>query len=257
MPSCSLVIGMYTTGLVLLSDQLALRRAVDVIANNVANSGTTGFKREGVQFETYVMRTTPTQSTNYVYDRATYRDVSPGTISKTGNPLDLAIEGPGYFEVMTPQGIQYTRNGAFRTDHQGQLVTSSGHVVLTDGGQGVTFPEDAFDITVSRDGYITCQSGTTSSRTEMGKLAFVKFENAAALNPTDGSLLSTTQLPTSAASDGAILQGAREDSNVKPVLEITDLIQIQRAYERASKLVGDENRRLSEAIDKLSQTSSA
>jgi len=252
-----MVFGMYTTGLVLLSDQLALRRAVDVVANNIANSGTTGFKREGVQFETYVMRTTPAQSTNYVYDRATYRDSTPGTISHTGNPLDLAIQGAGYFEVMTPQGIQYTRNGAFRTDRAGQLVTSSGQVVLTDGGQGITFPEDAYDITVSKDGYITCQSGTTSSRTEMGKLAFVKFDNDAAMKPTEGSLLSTTQTPIPAASSGAILQGAREDSNVKPVLEITDLIQIQRAYERASNLIGDENRRLREAIDKLSQTSSA
>ncbi len=248
---------MYTTNLVLLSDQLSLRRAVDIIANNVANSSTTGFKREGIQFDTYIARTSPKHATSYVYDRATYRDSTPGTISKTGNPLDLAIQGAGYFEVMTPQGIQYTRNGAFRLDSQGQLVTSSGQLVLSDGGQGVIFPEDAYDITISKDGYITCQSGTTSSRTELGKLAFVKFENDSAMKPTNGSLLTTTQTPQSAAIDSAIVQNAREDSNVKPVLEITDLIQIQRAYERASNLIGDENRRLTEAIGKLSQTTSA
>ncbi len=233
---------------------MALQRAVDVIANNVANSSTTGFKREGIQFETYLARTTPTQSTSYVYDRATFRDSTPGTISSTGNPLDLAIQGDGYFEVMTPHGVQYTRNGAFRTDNQGQLVTSSGQLVLSDGGQGITFPEDAFDITVSGDGYITVQSGTSSSRTELGKLALVKFENDAAMMPTNGSLLTTAQTPVPVVGN-AIVQGAKEDSNVKPVLEITDLIQIQRAYERASNLIREENRRLSDAISKLSQTS--
>ena len=244
---------MFTTSLVLLSDQMALQRSVDVVANNIANSGTTGFKREAVQFETYLSRPTPKQSTSFVYDRATYRDASPGTITSTGNPLDLAIQGSGYFQIQTPQGTQYTRNGAFRTDNQGQIVTSGGLPVLTDGGQPITLPEDARDITISGDGTVTAQTGTATSRAQLGRIAVVKFENDAALQPTNASLLTTTQAATPVTGN-AIVQGAIEDSNVKPVLEITDLIRMQRAYEQATNLVAQENTRLKSAIETLSQT---
>jgi len=244
---------MFSTGLVLLSDQMALQRSVDVIANNIANSNTTGFKRQGVQFETYISRPSPRQSTSFVYDRATYRDTTPGTISTTGNPLDLAIQGDGYFQVQTAQGIQYTRDGAFRTDNQGQLVTSTGLPVLSDAGQAITLPEDARDITISGDGTVTAQTGTATSRAQLGKIGIVKFENDVAMVPTNSGLLTTPQLPTQITSN-VIVQGAIEDSNVKPVLEITNLIKIQRAYEQATNLVSLENSRLSAAIDKLSQT---
>jgi flagellar basal-body rod protein FlgF len=246
---------MFSTSLVLLSDQMALERSVDVIANNIANSSTTGFKREGIQFETYLSRPSPSQSTSYVYDRATYRDTTPGTITTTGNPLDLAIQGAGYFQIQTPQGVQYTRDGAFRTDNQGQIVTSSGQPVLDDGGQAITLPDDARDITVSGDGFITLQTGTSTSRAQLGKLGIVKFDDDEAVTPTSNGLLTTTQAP-SPVEGNPIIQGAIEDSNVKPVLEITDLIRIQRAYEQATNLLGQENSRLSNAIDKLSQSSS-
>jgi flagellar basal-body rod protein FlgF len=245
---------MFTTSLVLLSDQMALQRSVDVIANNIANSSTTGFKRQGIQFETYISRPSPSQSTKFVYDRATFRDITPGTIASTGNPLDLAIQGTGYFQIQTPQGVQYTRDGAFRTDNQGQIVTSTGFPVLSDGGQAITLPDDARDITISGDGFITAQTGTSTSRAQLGKLGIVKFDNDEAVTPASNGLLTTTQTP-GPVGGSPIVQGAIEDSNVKPVLEITDLIRIQRAYEQASNLVGQENGRLSNAIDKLSQVS--
>jgi len=244
---------MFTTSLVLLSDQIALQRSVDVIANNVANSNTTGFKRQGIQFETYVSRPTPKQVTNFVFDRATFRDTTPGTIASTGNPLDLAIQGDGYFQVQTPQGVQYTRNGAFRTDSEGQIVTSTGLPVLSDGGQAIALPEDASDVTIAGDGTVTAKTGTATSRAQLGKIGIVKFDNNEALFPTSSSLLTTSQAPIP-ITDNVIVQGAVEDSNVNPVLEITNLILIQRAYERAANLIGQENSRLTTAIDKLSQT---
>ena len=244
---------MFTASLVLLSDQMAMQRSVDVVANNIANGSTTGFKREGIQFNTYLSQPSTKQSTSFVYDRATYRDTDPGTISSTGNPLDLAIQGAGYFQVQTPQGTQYTRNGAFRTDNQGQLVTSSGLPVLSDAGQPVTLPEDVRDITISGDGFITAQVGTGSSRAQLGKIGVVSFANDQQVIPAGNGLLSTTQAPTPVTGN-AIVQGAIEESNVKPVSEITDLIRLQRAYEQASNLIGSENTRLTEAIDKLSST---
>lgn len=244
---------MFTTSLVLLSDQIALRRSLDVVANNIANSSTTGFKRQGVQFETYISRPSFKQSTSFVYDRATFRDTTPGTIKSTGNPLDLAIQGDGYFQIQTPQGVQYTRAGAFRTDNQGQIVTSGGLPVLSDAGQPISLSEDASDITISGDGTITAQIGTATSRAQLGRIGVVQFENDQALEPTEANLLTTNQTPTP-VTESVIAQGSIEDSNVKPVLEMTNLIQIQRAYERAASLISQENSRLTSAIEKLART---
>lgn len=244
---------MFTTSLVLLSDQMAIQRAVDVIANNVANSSTSGFKRQGVQFETYLSRPTPKQSTSFVYDKATYRDTTPGTIKTTGNQLDLAIQNQGYFQVQTPQGVQYTRDGSFRTNSEGQIVTSSGMPVLSDGGQSLSVPEDTTNITISGDGTITVQTGASSTLSQVGRIGVVKFDNDMALAPTNSSLMTTTQVPTPVEGN-PIVQGSIEDSNVQPVLEITNLIQAQRSYERASNMINMENTRLTNAFDKLSQT---
>src|ERR1700733_13460588 len=104
---------MESPSLVLLSNQEALQRAIDIVANNVANSSTTGFKREGIEFDTLLSQPTPDETIDFVVDRATYRDASAGPINPTGNPLDLAIQGAGYFQVQTPQGIRYTRSGSF------------------------------------------------------------------------------------------------------------------------------------------------
>jgi len=246
---------MLAPSLVLLSDQVALQRSLDVIANNVANSNTTGFKREGIEFDTMLSGLQKGKSINFVFDRATYRDTTPGAISATGNPLDLAIQGAGYFEIQTPQGVQYTRNGAFRTDNQGQIVTSTGMPVLSDGGQAITLPDEATDITISGDGFITAQVGTGSSRAQLGKLGIVKFDNDQQVIPAGYGMFTTTQTPTPVTGN-AIVQGSIEESNVKPISEMTSMITIQRAYEQATNLISQENSRLSDAIQKLSEAAS-
>jgi len=250
---------MMSTSLVLLSDQMALQRSVDVIANNVANSSTTGFKREGIQFNTLLSSLgngdAATKGVHYVIDKSTYRDASPGTISSTGNPLDLAIQGPGYFQVQTPAGATaYTRNGALQTDNQGQLVTSSGMLVLSDGGQPLQIPDEAIDITVSGDGFITAQVGTGTTRAQLGKLGVMSFPDEQQMQPTGNGIFTTTQTGTPLTGN-AVMQGAIEESNVKPISEMTSLIQIQRAYEQATNMISNENTRLSDAIDKLSSVS--
>lgn len=242
---------------VLLSDQLALQRRMDIIANNIANSGTTGFKREGVEFNTLISNGSASraaaQNISFVYDRATYRDVSPGTTKMTGNSLDMAIQGKGYFQIQTPQGIQYTRNGAFQTDNQGQIVNSQGMPVLSDGGQPIILPEDARDLTISGDGFITAQVGTGSTRSQLGKIGLVKFENDQIVKPVGNGMLTTTQT-AEPVTGNVLVQGALEDSNVSPVLEITEMIKVQRAYEMAANMISAENTRLNTAIDKLSAT---
>ena len=106
-----------------------MQRAIDIVANNVANASTTGFKREGIVFDTLLSQPAPGESIDFVVDRATYRDASNGPINPTGNPLDLAIQGAGYFPIQTPQGTRYTRAGTFQLNTDGQIVTLSGDIV--------------------------------------------------------------------------------------------------------------------------------
>jgi flagellar basal-body rod protein FlgF len=249
---------MMAASLVLLSDQMALQRTVDIVANNVANSSTTGFKREGIQFNTLLSQLQSGAANNegvhFVIDKSTFRDAAPGTMSTTGNPLDVGIQGPGYFQVQTKTGqTQYTRDGAFRTDDQGQLVTSTGQPVLSDGGQPITIPDEASDITVGGDGFITAQVGTGNTRAQLGKIGVVQFADEQQVIPAGNNLFTTAQAAIP-STDSRLMQGVIEESNVQPITEMTNLIQIQRAYEQATNMISQENTRLGNAIDKLSQT---
>ena len=227
---------------------------MDVVANNMANASTTGFKREGIEFETYLTQPAPGQSINFVVDKSTYRDTSTGAIKSTGNPLDLAIEGKGYFQVQTASGMRYSRGGSFQVDNQGQLVTQSGNAVLGDGGQSISIPDNASDINISSDGYITAKVGAGSSLTNLGKVTLVNFDNEQALQSEGNGLYSTSQNATPYA-DGRVVQGAIEESNVSPVIEMTQMLHIMSAYEQATHMISQENMRANEAITRLSKTS--
>lgn len=245
---------MQSPALVLLSDQQALARVMDIVANNIANSTTTGFKREGVEFDTYLTQPAPGQSISFVVDRATYRDIENGPLEKTANQLDLAISGTGYFSIQTPTGTHYTRGGAFTLDNQGQIVTQSGYPVLDDGGQPVIVPENATDINVSADGTISTKIAGQTASTELGKLHLVKFDNEQLMKQLGNGLYTTDQASTP-TEEGSIIQGAVEQSNVKPVVEMTQMMQIMRMYEQATNLISQENQRQTDAINKLSKTS--
>jgi flagellar basal-body rod protein FlgF len=244
---------MESPSLVLLSNQEALQRAMDVVANNVANASTAGFKREGIEFDTLLSQTAPGETIDFVVDRATYRDPSNGPIDPTGNPLDLAIQGAGYFPVQTPQGTRYTRAGNFQLNTDGQIVTLSGNLVLGDGGQSITIPETASAINVSADGFVTARVDHGAALAELGKLSVVNFDNEQALQPVGQGLYATDQA-SQPADHSSIVQGAIEQSNVSPVVEITQMIQIMRSYEQAVNLLGQENMRLDNAISVLSKT---
>ena len=244
---------MQSPSLILLSDQQALQRAMDIVANNVANVSTSGFKRIGIEFDTLLARPAPNQTLNFVVDRATYRDAATGPIQPTHNPFDVAIQGPGYFQVSTPEGTRYTRVGSFALDPQGQLTTMAGHPVLGDGGQPITIPDTVTDINISGDGFITARTDNGSSLAELGKISVVKFDSEQAMQAQGKGLYSTSQTPTP-STDGSIVQGAIEQSNVQPVIEMTQMIKIMRAYEQTATLIRQENRRLEDAINTLART---
>jgi flagellar basal-body rod protein FlgF len=225
--------------LVGLSRQVALRRELDVVANNIANLGTAGFKSSQVEFNEYLMPvasadTFPRGSDrrlSYVEDHATWQDFSAGPIETSGNNLDVAIDGEAFFAVQTPAGTRYTRNGQFQIDPQGRLVTNDGNPVLANGGP-VTFAPEETSFTIGTDGTISTTEGVR------GRLNLAVFPGNRGLMPEGRSMFRADvapQLPT--PGEARVIQGAIEKSNVRPVVETTRLIEISRAYQSLTSMM--------------------
>jgi flagellar basal-body rod protein FlgF len=238
--------------LVSLSQQIAAYRSMDVIANNLANVSTPGFKRESAKFETYVAMVRPTegqtgkQPVSFVKDAGTMRDTGQGNISSTGAPLDLAINGKGFFTVATPQGNRYTRDGHFSLNGAGQIVTTDGYAIQGEGGAITVTPTDG-DIHVAQDG--TISSVVNGTLNQLGKLKLTDFADEGSLNKEGANLYNTSQAGT--ASTASVIQGALESSNVQPVLEISKMIEVMRAYEATSTLSKSQEDQSRDAITKL------
>lgn len=230
---------------VLASQQDALDRQMQVVANNVANVNTSGYKTRGVLFEDYLKQPDPkAQGHHMVLDRGSFRNTNQGAMVKTDNPLDVAISGKGYFAVQTPQGIQYTRAGSFQIDTEGNLVTNDGYRVMSGGGQAIAIPENARQIAIGRDGTISTDVG------DVGQLQAVTFDDENAMEQTYGGFYTTDQAPQ-VSTEAAMMQGMVESSNVRPVEEMARVIEITRTYQRVSRLIEGENERLRGAIRTL------
>ncbi len=240
---------MDNTLLVSLSHQLAAYRSMDVIANNIANVSTPGFKRESVKFEEYISSMRPTEGENgrqpisFVQDTGVSRDLRPGTLTTTNAPFDMAIGGKGYFVVQTASGPQYTRDGHFSLDTDGNLVDANGNQVQGDGGAITITPDDG-DIHFAEDGTITGKTG------ELGKLRVVDFENDSTLQAQGNNLFSTDQ-PAQTSVDAHVQQGMLEASNVEPVVEMAKMIDVMRAYEATANLSSAQEDMMKSAIDRL------
>jgi flagellar basal-body rod protein FlgF len=237
---------MENTLLVATSHQDALRRQMEVIAHNFANMNTNGFKRERMMFVDHLVRgaggdAPSDKSLAFVRDVATYRDLSDGNLTQTGNPLDVAIEGDGFFVVGSPEGERYSRNGSFVLNDEGQLVTGNGMPVLSGGGQPVYFSTADTEITISRDGTISTENGV------LGRLRIVRFENPHGMRRIEGGLMSSDAIPEEVVAP-RVVQGMVEGSNVEPILEMERMISVHRAYESSKKLVDGENERIRKMI---------
>ena len=216
---------------VALSKQSAAERQIDMIAHNVANANTVGYKTNSALFRQHLIKD-GYGTTAYTLDYGSKRDISQGALESTGNPLDLAIQGKGYFAVQTPQGERYTRAGNFTLNEQGQLATLDGNLVLDNGGQPIEFEQQDNKITVFADGRIEVDGN------ERAQVGVFDFTNEYALKNVSGSLLESSEKPI-ALENPKIAQGMLEQSNVKPVVEITNLINTQRSFTNTAKFVSD------------------
>jgi flagellar basal-body rod protein FlgF len=237
--------------LVSLSQQLAAYQSMDVIANNIANASTPGYRREAPTFHEYVARVRPSetqkglQSLSFVEQTGTIRHMAQGALESTSAPFDLAINGKGYFVVQTPAGERYTRNGHFTLDADGQIVSGDGYPLQGEGGAITITPDDG-DIHVGADGVVSGRNG------QIAKLRVAGFRRETEMAKEGASLYSTSEPPATPA-DFKISQGALESSNVAPVIEISHMIEIMRAYQATATMTQSHEDLLRQAIDKLGQ----
>lgn len=231
-----------------LSRQSAMAREMSTIANNLANMNTTAFKSQSMLFDEYMMPVASEdsfdKSLSFVQDYGQVRNLADGEMKATGNPLDVAISGEGMFQIQTPQGTQYARAGHFQINDQGQLVTEQGMPVLTDAGTPLTFSSDEGQISIARDGTVSTENG------QRGKLALVTFDNLQELKANGDGLFTTTQTATPVA-DPRLVQGSIEGSNVNSIAEMTNMIDVQRAYISAAKLVQTADDMRAKAISQI------
>lgn len=237
-----------------LSRQMTLRRELDVVANNIANADTTGFKVEqllvGTEVGERARNAFVKPSVSFALDNGVGRDYGQGALNQTGRNLDFAIEGEGaFFKVQDGAGEAYTRDGAFTLDPEGKLTTQGGLPVLGDGGP-IILDTTKGEPSVGADGTIT-QAGLP-----VGRLSVVRFDALAALEKGgDGLYRNASNATAAEATDARVKQGMLEGSNVNPILEITNLIEIQRAYESVTRMIEQNNDLSRRSVERLGRVS--
>jgi flagellar basal-body rod protein FlgF len=238
---------MENTLYIALSHQMAAQRQMEVLANNIANATSPGFKGDNMMFTEYVEKAGQGQSISFVRDRSVYHNLTEGAMKQTENDLDVAIHGRGWFAIGAPDGELYTRNGHFHLNDRGQIVTTQGSPVLGESGQPITLNPDDTEVTIAPDGTVSA-SGETR-----GKIKIVGFDNEQMLrNVTAGLFRSPT--PGQAIANPSLVQGAIEESNVEPIVEMTRMMDALRNYQQAQKMIDVEHERQRKAIDRLMKT---
>ena len=238
---------MTTTAEVALSYQLALANQLDITANNIANMSTTGFQSSQPLFAEFLVEIdNKGNDIAYVEDRGTLRNTDAGPLNFTGNTMDLGLQGKGYFVVEQNGEFLYTRNGSFRLDDSGRLVTNGGAVVLDEQDNPIVFSPDEASIEISRDGAVRSENG------EIGRLQIVNFADPQDMELLGSSLLRTDQVPFEAAGT-EVVQGMLEGSNVIAISEMTRMIELLRSYQSANQLITSDEDRQEKAIDILTR----
>ena len=244
-----------------LSRQTALQRELDVVANNIANVNTTGFKADGAVFAEFLQSrasaelfASPDRRMSMVQDRMSWHDMTPGTIQQTKGPLDIAIDGEGMLVVQTPRGERYTRNGALQLNNAGELVTLTGDKVLGENGPIVLQLTDR-DIEITKDGTIKVREGVSlNTDSTRGKLRLVTFANPQGLRKDGANTFAAPagMQPTPLADASRnIVQGSIEKSNVRPVVEMSRMIELTRAYTEVATLLQQQSDMRKNSIQQL------
>lgn len=234
-----------------LSRQMLLRKEMDIIANNIANVDTAGFKVESLMQKTAPGAPAVTMGgprpVKFVAADGVARDFGQGALTKTGGELDLAIEGQGLFQLQTPNGPRFTRDGRFTTDATGRLVSQAGYPVLDESGGEIVIDAEKGRVSIGADGSMS------QGEERVGKVGMFKFANAGVLEKAGDNLFrnGSNLQPEPATGLAKLRQGHLESSNVKPILEITRMVEVSRAYESTAKMMDSEAELSRRAVDRL------
>ncbi len=227
----------YTT----LSRQVGLMREMSIVANNIANSATTGYRQEGLIFSEFIKANPDGRSLSMGNGNTRNTSFVQGTLNQTGGTLDFAIEGDGYFLIETPAGERLTRAGSFSTNADGDLVTPDGFRVLDAGGAPVFVPPDAGPIAVASDGTISADGRL------LGQIGLVQPVDPMMMTREDGVMF-VAEAGYEPAETSRVLQGFTESSNVDPITALARMIEVQRAYELGQSFLDSENQRVRDAL---------
>lgn len=226
-----------------LARQSGLMREMQVVANNIANQSTAGFRREGVVFAEHVARMDAGPSLSMAHATGRHVDLSQAGLTQTGGAFDFAVQGEGFFLVETPQGNRLTRAGAFTPGAEGELMTPDGHRLLDAGGAPVFVPPDAGPVAVAADGTLS------AGGQPLARIGLWKPADPLTLRHQGGTLFDVAAVEP--VEEGMVLQGFLEEANVNPVSEIARMITVQRAYELGQSFLDQEDRRVRAVMQTL------
>ncbi|MBL4589161.1 MAG: flagellar basal-body rod protein FlgF [Alphaproteobacteria bacterium] len=229
-----------------LSRQMVLRTGMDLIANNIANANTAGYRAQNPLFSEYISDPKGARDPiSMAYDRGQYDVTRAGPIQTTGNDFDVALIGPGFIGVKMPDGsTQFTRSGNFQINASREVVTASGYNVSDSSGAVLVIPLGATDVSIDRLGRVSTQEG------QVGQIMVREFDNPQTLEPQGSGLYKTEELGNP-PKNTAVLQGQLEGSNVEPVMEMTRMIQISREYQSMQRFIQTDHDRQRTAIQRL------
>jgi len=233
---------------IVLSRIVAQQRSMEVGADNVANAATPGFKGERMVFADWLEKA-PGGPIDFTQDRLSYREMSAGNLNHTGNPLDLAVSGDGWFTVQTARGPRLTRGGRFTLGTGGTISDQSGQPLLDSAGQKIQINGADTTLTVAADGTLSSENG------RIARIGVVQPADNLHLQGEGGDAL-RSDVPTSPVTAPKIIQGALEESNVQPILAVTDMTNLLREFQFSTQFLQAENDRIQQAIDKLTSINS-
>lgn len=240
---------MDNTNYVALSRQMALWKQMNIVSNNIANMNTAGYKQDEAVFTSYLQQT-PTalgigsSPIYFTQDYGDYADFSEGSFKETGNDLDVAIRGNGFFCVETAAGERYTRKGQFTLNEDGAITTTDGDIVLSEGNAPLFIAPGEKEIVISESGDVMTENGV------IGRLKIANFADEGKLLKIAGVLFENVQgnAIEYGADNARIVQGMVENSNVNAIAEMTNLIKIQRSYDYVQQMIDEEHTRLTNTI---------
>ena len=240
---------MDNTSYIALSRQMALWKQMNIVSNNMANMNTAGYKQDNAIFTSYINQTEGASGIGaaplfFTMDYGQFQDFSEGTFKSTGNKFDLAIKGDGFFCVETKDGEKYTRKGQFTLNEDGSLTTTDGDYVLSENNMPLFFAPGETEITISESGDVMTENGF------IGRIKVAKFADNQKLLKVSGVLFENVDgnAVVFGADNVRIAQGMVEQSNVNSIVEMTNLVKIQRSYDYVQQMIDEEHDRLSNTI---------